>query len=229
MKQRFFITGTDTDVGKTFCASALLYLAQQRGLSCLGLKPVAAGCEDEHSTEAGELRNTDALSLMQYSSIKLPYEQVNPVALSRFLSPHLAAELENQQLTVTRLMQGCKTGLETSAQLTLVEGAGGWYVPINSQETLAEFAAELGAPVILVIGLQLGCINHSLLTVEAIERSGLKLAAWIGNTIDPSMEEKDRNIATLSERLNAPCLGVVPRADCVEHAALHLDLSALLA
>tara|TARA_B110000858_G_C17806179_1_gene478062 strand:+ start:1351 stop:2040 length:690 start_codon:yes stop_codon:yes gene_type:complete len=229
MKQCFFITGTDTDVGKTLCASALLHLAQQRGLSCLGLKPVAAGCENGHTTETGELRNTDALSLMQFSSIKLPYEQVNPVVLSRFLSPHIAAELENQQLTAKRLIQGCKAGLETNAQFTLVEGAGGWYVPINSQETLADFATELGAPVVLVIGLQLGCINHSLLTAEAIERSGLKLAAWIGNSIDPSMEEKDRNIASLTERLNAPCLGVVPRVDCVEDAALHLDLSPLLA
>jgi dethiobiotin synthetase len=228
MKKRFFITGTDTDVGKTLCASALLYLAQQRDLSCLGLKPIAAGCEDGHTTAAGELRNTDALSLMQFSSIKLPYEQVNPVVLSAFLSPHIAAERENQQLTVKRLVEGCIPGLETNAQFTLIEGAGGWYVPINSQQTLADFAAQLGAPVILVIALKLGCINHSLLTVEAIERSGLKLAAWIGNTIDPSMQERDRNIATLTDRLNAPCLGVVPRVSCVEQAAPHLDLSPLL-
>jgi dethiobiotin synthetase len=229
MKQRFFIAGTDTEVGKTFCASALLYLAQKQALSCLGLKPVAAGCEDEDAAENGELRNTDALSLMRFSNIKLPYAQVNPAALRGFLSPHIAAEKENQQLSIEQLIEGCRPGLEQDAQFVLIEGAGGWYTPVNLQETLADFAVQLAAPIILVVGLKLGCINHSLLTVEAIERSGLKLAAWIGNSIDPAMEERERNIATLSECFNAPCLGVVPQVESVEQAAQYLDLSPLLA
>lgn len=228
MNYSFYIAGTDTDVGKTFCASALLHLAQRNELSCLGIKPIAAGCEAKDTSAEGEPRNLDALTLMRFSSIKLPYHQVNPVALSAFVSPHIAAAKEDKKISVQALLDACRPGLEQGAQFTLVEGAGGWYVPLNELETLAEFAAELKFPVILVVGLKLGCINHSLLTAEAIERSGLTMAGWIANSVDPLMEEKDQNIATLTKRLKAPCLGIVPHVNSVEDAADHLDLSLLL-
>lgn len=206
-RRAFFVTGTDTGVGKTYAACALLRTASATGLSTLGLKPVAAGCEE---TDDG-LRNEDALALMAASTVPLSYAQVNPFALRAALAPHVAAAQEGRRLRtaqVTGLVRGAL--MQARADFTLVEGAGGWRVPLNEQETLADVARELALPVLLVVGLRLGCINHALLTVEAIRHDGLRLAGWIANAIDPQMAAREENIDTLRERLGAPLLGVLP-------------------
>lgn len=207
MKQRFFVTGTDTDAGKTFVSCALLVAAQQRGYSAVGLKPVAAGAQ----LIEGQLRNDDALALQSASSKHLPYEQINPVVLPAAIAPHIAAQQVNKRLSVQTISGYVRGTLMTqSAELTLIEGAGGWRVPLNNRETFADVAKALQLDVILVVGMKLGCINHALLTAEAIARDGLKLAGWIANCIDPEMPVRQENIDTLRQLLPAPLLGVMP-------------------
>ncbi len=205
MAQAFFITGTDTDAGKTLIATALLHLAHASGLSTLGLKPVAAGC----ARVQGQWMNEDARQLMRASSGNPNYATVNPVALREPLAPHIAAEREDRQLCVAELLQHCQPLLDT-ADFVVLEGAGGWLVPLNATESMADLATGLGCPVILVVGLRLGCINHALLTAAAIAAAGLPLAGWVANQIDPDMAVAAANIETLRERLNAPLLGCVP-------------------
>jgi len=203
----FFITGTDTDIGKTTVAVALLQAASQQGLSTLGLKPVAAGCD---MTESG-LRNSDALALMSVSnSPKLIYDEVNPVALPEPCSPHIAARLANRRITIAQLAGYVRGSLSRRAQLTLVEGAGGWRVPLNDRELLSSLAKELNLPVIMVVGLRLGCLNTAILTAEAILRDGLKIAGWVGNHLAPEWSHGADNIATLTQLIPAPCLGILP-------------------
>src|SRR5690606_27505056 len=191
-KKAFFITGTDTGVGKTLITAGLLLAAKSRGLSTAALKPVAAGCE---VTEAG-LRNEDALLLQSVITQDLAYEQINPIALQPAIAPHIAAQQAKRILSVDRLSGFCR-GVLNSADVTLVEGAGGWRVPLNPAETLADLARVLQLPVILVVGIRLGCINHALLTVEAIARDGLQLVGWVANLIDPEMSNQQENIARL--------------------------------
>lgn len=223
MSQTFFITGTDTDVGKTLIATALLRRAQSQGLTTLGLKPVAAGCE-QHD---GQWMNADARQLLQASTGNPDYATVNPVALRAAIAPHIAAAQEGIELRATELVRHCKPLLAT-ADFTVIEGAGGWLVPLNATETMADVAAGLGCPVILVVGLRLGGINHTLLTARAIAAAGLPLAGWIVNAIDPQMAVADANVATLSGRLDAPLLGRVPFMDKpdAELVSRHLHLPA---
>lgn len=202
----FFVTGIDTEIGKTFTTVALLSAAREQGKKVLGLKPVAAGAEQ---TVDG-LRNEDALSLIDASNVSLPYEQVNPVCLPQPISPHLSARYSGQSIGVASLLQSCRAGLNTNSDLTLVEGAGGWRVPLNDEETLADFAKVLSLPVILVVGLRLGCLNHACLTAEAILADGLSLAGWVANTIDADMSAHDDNIEYLKQKIEAPMLGHIP-------------------
>lgn len=202
-----FITGTDTDVGKTVVATGLLAAATKTGLRSAAIKPVAAGCED---TGAG-LQNDDALQLQAASSHQLPYQQVNPVALEAAIAPHIAAQEQGKILSADRLVGYCRGLALLPVDLLLVEGAGGWRVPLNSRETLADVARELNCSVVIVVGIRLGCLNHALLTAEAVRRDGLEIAGWVGNIIDPQMPRLDENIATLKQLFNEPCLGVVPR------------------
>jgi dethiobiotin synthetase len=205
MSKAFFITGTDTDAGKTVIAAALLRKAQELGLTTLGLKPVAAGgyLEDE------KFVNDDAWWLQRLSSTAPDYADVNPVALKQAIAPHIAAEQEGVRLDATGLADHCRRQAAT-AEFCVIEGAGGWLVPLNADQTMANLAGAIGAPVILVTGLRLGCINHTLLTVAAIEASGLELAGWVANQIDPDMPACAENIATLAARITAPLLGTVP-------------------
>ena len=202
----FFLTGTDTSIGKTTVACALLQAANQQGLTTLGIKPIASGCEQ---TPDG-LRNSDALLLQQYSSLKLPYQEVNPIALLEPLSPHLAAKQAGRRLTMNQLVGYTRATLTHRPQFAIIEGAGGWRVPISDREMLSSLPKELKLPVILVVGMRLGCLNHAVLTAEAIKHDGLVLAGWVANVIDPNMAELEANIATLKQRLSTPCLGVVP-------------------
>ena len=227
MKQIFFVTGTDTDAGKTVVTPGLLQAANQRGLRTIGLKPLAAGCEPH---EQG-LCNADALLLQRTASVELSYAQVNPIALAEPMAPHIAALRENRRLDAERLVAFCRGSLMQPADLVLIEGAGGWRVPLSPRESLARVPQLLETPVILVVGMKLGCISHALLTAEAIARDGLRLAGWVANVIDPEMAVLDENIDTIRGLLRAPLLGVVPRLDqpSPEAVAGHLELDLLLA
>jgi len=224
MSQAYFIAGTDTDVGKTTIAAGLLHAARLQGLSTLGAKPVASGC----SATAKGLRNADALALIDESSVKLAYEEVNPFAFEPAIAPHVAAREAGVALEVPALLKAMRHVLDQNADFTLVEGAGGWRVPLSDHANLSDLAIALKLPVILVVGVRLGCINHALLSAEAIARDGLQLAGWVANIIEPRTARLEENLASLAERLPAPCLGRVPKlkvatADAVaEH--LQLDL-----
>lgn len=222
----YFVAGTDTDVGKTTVAAGLLCAAKQRGLTTLGAKPIASGCE---RTPAG-LRNADALALMAESTVKLPYEAVNPVAFEPAIAPHLAAVQAGVELDVGILLAPMRHVLAQPAEFTLVEGAGGWRVPLAGTQNLSDLAIALGLPVVLVVGVRLGCINHALLSAEAIARDGLRLAGWVANIVDPHTLQLEENLATLADRLPAPCLGRVPRLDrpTAAEVARYLQVERLL-
>jgi dethiobiotin synthetase len=225
MPAAFFVTGTDTEVGKTTVAAALLHAARQAGLSTAAAKPVASGCE---RTPEG-LRNSDALALLEECSLPMRYEQVNPFAFEPAIAPHLAAHEAAVELSVAKLLQPVRDMLGLKADFSVVEGAGGWRVPLAGRETLSELAVQLGLPVILVVGVRLGCINHALLSTEAIERDGLQVAGWVANIIDPATSRLQENLETLTARLPAPCLGQVPRLATASPAevARYLDLTPL--
>lgn len=212
----FFITGTDTDAGKTTIAASLLATARQQGLSTLACKPVASGS----IMTADGLRNADALQLDSQCSIRLPYASINPHAFEPAIAPHLAATAAGVSLDCASLQKDVMQVLDHRAGLTLVEGAGGWRVPLNAEETLADLACALQLPVILVVGMKLGCINHALLSAEAILADGLPLAGWIANLIDPDMSCQADNLQTLQQWMPAPCLAQVPHLDYHQAAAL---------
>ncbi|TBU92907.1 dethiobiotin synthase [Phytopseudomonas dryadis] len=227
MSAAFFVTGTDTEVGKTTVAAGLLQAARRAGLSTAAAKPVASGC----LATADGLRNDDALALLDECSLALRYDEVNPLAFAPAIAPHLAAREAGVVLDVAVLLAAVQRILHKQADFTLVEGAGGWRVPLAGREALADLAVALGLPVILVVGVRLGCINHALLTAEAILGDGLPLAGWVANVVDPQTARLQDNLATLLERLPAPCLGQVPHlprataarvADCLDLSRLVL-------
>ncbi|MDN6856824.1 dethiobiotin synthase [Pseudomonas sp. CAN2814] len=225
MSHAYFVTGTDTEIGKTTIAAGLLHAARLTGLSTAAAKPVASGCE--RSSEG--LRNSDALALLGECSVPLAYEQVNPFAFEPAIAPHLAAREQGVKLTVEALKGPVRSILELGADFTLVEGAGGWRVPLAGEENLSDLAIALELPVILVVGVRLGCINHAVLSAEAIQRDGLQLAGWVANIVDPTTSRLEENLATLAERLSAPCVGRVPRLARATPAAVaaHVDLGIL--
>ena len=227
MSHTYFVTGTDTEVGKTTIAAGLLRAARLAGWSTAAAKPVASGCE----VTAEGLRNSDALALLGECTLPLAYEEVNPFAFAPAIAPHLAAHEAGVELSVARLLPAVRRVLGRGAEFMLVEGAGGWRVPLAGRETLSDLAIALRLPVILVVGVRLGCINHALLSAEAIERDGLQLAGWVANIVDPHAARLEENLATLAERLPAPCLGRVPRLAAATPAAVaeHLDLLPLSA
>jgi dethiobiotin synthetase len=204
--KRLFITGTDTAVGKTLVTAALLLNARAFGLRAVGVKPVAAGCTRVN----GQLVNDDALLLQRYSSTVLDYAQVNPTALEPAMAPHVAARRAGLELRAGALAGAVTHVADQGHDAVLVEGAGGWLVPLNDTETMADVAVKLGYPVILVVAMRLGCLNHALLTARAIQAAGLPLAGWVANSTGPAMEALDENLQALEERLPALRLGTVP-------------------
>jgi dethiobiotin synthetase len=220
MTHAYFITGTDTNVGKTVIAAALLHKARAAGLTTLGLKPVAAG----GSVVNGEFGNEDARWLRELSAPQPAYADVNPAALRAAIAPHIAAEREGRSLDAKTLAEHCRTQAKAS-EFCVVEGAGGWDVPLNDQESMPDLAIAIGYPVILVAGIRLGCINHSLLTVASIQASGLPIAGWIANQIEADMPALDENIAALSARIDAPLLGRVALQKELSLAAIAACLS----
>ncbi|ARS52311.1 dethiobiotin synthase [Kushneria konosiri] len=226
----FFVTGTDTDAGKTLIASGLLSAARTRGLTTAAGKPVASGSQ---RTSQG-LRNADALALQAQCEPALSYEAVNPVAFEPAIAPHIAASEARNRLSVASLLTPMQTLLAASADFTLIEGAGGWRVPLSDDACLSDLAVALDLPVILVVGVRLGAINHARLTLEAIERDGLRVAGWVANVVDGDTSRLVANLATLeywlSRRGGIPCLGLVPHlvAPSPERVGACLDLDILL-
>lgn len=216
-----FVTGTDTGVGKTLVSAVLLRAFARRYPRVVGMKPVAAGL-----VRLGDAWvNEDVLALRAASTVTVPPELDSPVALQDALSPHLAATRAGRCVTVAEL-HAAQQALSGFADLVLVEGAGGWRVPLNDTETLADLAIAMAAPVVLVVGLRLGCLNHALLTAEAIRADGLCLAGWVANQINPDMACVAENIATLRQRLPAPLLGVLPWLDRPDAGSITLNLPA---
>lgn len=225
-KHTYFVAGTDTDVGKTLVSTGLLTAANRKNLRTIGLKPISAGCEQ---TPEG-LRNDDALQLQLVASEEMSYDQVNPIAFEPPVAPHLAAAKEGRQLNADRLTAYCRGALMKPADFVIVEGAGGWRVPLNNRESLSAVAKQLRTPVILVVGMKLGCLNHALLTVESIVRDGLPLAGWVANQIDPDMNYYQENIDSLKSMLRAPLLAEIPYLEnpSAEIVADKLNLDHLL-
>ena len=215
-----FVTGTDTGVGKTLVSAALLHALARHHRRVVGMKPVAAGLI-EH---AGQWVSEDVLALRSASTVSVPAALDNPVALPDAIAPHIAAQRAGQTVDVAALLAAHRS-LQALADAVVVEGAGGWRVPINDRETLADLARAIGAPVVLVVGIRLGCLNHALLTAEAIRADGLQLAGWVANGVDPAMPCVEENIDALRKRLDAPLLGIVSwKADAPDarHIALQL-------
>lgn len=200
-----FITGTDTGCGKTAISVGLMAALQATGWRVLGMKPVASGC----ALTPDGLRNADALALQEQGSSREPYERINPYAFAPPIAPHLAATAAGVAIDPTAIVRAY-SALDARADLVVVEGVGGWRVPLGPDFSLSDLPAALELPVILVVGLKLGCLNHALLTAESIQSSHTRLIGWIGNQVDPGMLALDENLATLTALIEAPCLGVVP-------------------
>ncbi len=215
----FFIAGTDTGVGKTHVACALLNATRRMGLSAVGMKPIAAGVEADGFNE-------DVTRLMAASSLQPPLTLVNPYLYDPPIAPHLAAAESGRPILIRQIQQALAQ-LQTLAEVVWVEGVGGFRVPLDDDHDTADLAVALALPVVLVVGLRLGCLNHALLTAEAIERRGLNLVGWVANHIDPAMARFEANLATLQNRLKAPLLGVTPYGLNPKGAAVMLDLSPL--
>jgi len=223
-RRDFFVTGTDTGVGKTRVSTALLRALRGRGLAVAGMKPVASGAI---RTPDG-LRNDDALALAAEGSRPWPYETLNPFCFEPAIAPHIAAAEAGIEIRLEPIEQAFRR-LQAGSDTVIVEGAGGFLVPLAPGLSFADLPGGLGLEVILVVGLRLGCLNHALLTAEAIAARRLRLAGWVGNQVDPDFARRDANVTALRRQLAAPCLGIVPyaAAGAVDAAATSLDLRML--
>jgi len=205
MPRGFFVTGTDTGVGKTLVTAALLRRLRNEGVVVAGMKPIAAGASEGPEGRA----NADALLLQAESSVRHPYTTVNPWLFEPAIAPHLAAAEAGRSIDTGRITAAHER-LRAAAEIVLAEGAGGFLVPLDAHRSIAEVPVLLRMDVILVVGLRLGCLNHALLSAEAIAARGLALAGWVGNGVDPRFARREANLETLRARLAAPCLGIVP-------------------
>ncbi len=224
MKAGWFVTGTDTEIGKTLVAAGLLHALAERGIRAAGMKPVASGCR---RTAAG-LRNDDAETLLRASGVEAAYEVVNPFAFEPPVAPHLAAAGAGETIRLERIRACCER-LRAAADVVVVEGVGGWRVPLDDDLTVADIPRALGLDVILVVGIRLGCLNHALLSVESILGAGTKLAGWVANECAPGSLLVAANIAALRARIAAPLLGTVPYLEdtSARRVARFLELDAL--
>ncbi|MCZ4305397.1 dethiobiotin synthase [Zoogloeaceae bacterium G21618-S1] len=222
MATAYFIAGTDTEIGKTFITCALLHTARRAGLSAIAMKPVAAGAEQV----GDEWVNEDAAQLRAAGSFDPGLAELNPICLRTAVAPHIAAAAEGARIDPGKILDAFGR-LSTQADLVLVEGVGGFRVPLTDTFDTADLAAALNLPIILVVGMRLGCINHALLTAEAIAARGLTLAGWVANQIDPGMQRITENLYALQQHLGAPCLGHVAfRRDADPAAVTSLVLPA---
>jgi len=228
----YFVTGTDTDSGKTLISSALLFLAQ--GKKC-GFKPIASGCV---LTPDG-LRNADAQALMAQSNMGLRYQQVNPIAFEPAIAPHIAAQQTATVLDAKAVVSQLLSTPIFTADFALIEGAGGWRLPLGDNQYLSDSVKQLDTyvqtyqgervGVILVVGMKLGCLNHALLTLQAIEADGLKVVGWVANQVDANMSQIAANLVSLQQMITAPYLGYVPylAQPSAEQAATYLRFDAI--
>ncbi|WP_253378074.1 dethiobiotin synthase [unidentified bacterial endosymbiont] len=225
MTERYFVTGTDTEVGKTVASAALLQAARLQGKITAGYKPVASGSE----MTAQGLRNSDALALQRHSTLELDYPAVNPYTFAEPTSPHIISADEGRPIDFSLLSAGLRS-LESQADWVLVEGAGGWFTPLSDHHTFADWVQAEQLPVILVVGVKLGCINHAMLTAQAVQQAGLRLAGWIANDVVAPGKRHPEYLSTLKRVLPAPFLGEIPwLAEGAEQAETgrYLNLSAL--
>lgn len=214
-----FVTGTDTDVGKTAIACGIVHRYVETGRQVAVMKPVASGCE---VTPQG-LRNADAQALIAATRRTMDYALVNPFAYEPPIAPHLAADQAGRPIR-RDVIRDAFSRLSEDADALIVEGVGGFRVPLGDFDT-ADLAIDFGLPVVLVVGLRLGCLNHALLTAEAIAARGLRFAGWVGNRIDPEMAFPEENIATLQQHLDAPCFGIVPTLPAVDAPSVSRHLA----
>ncbi len=219
------VTGTDTDCGKTLVSLALMQALQSRGLLVNGFKPVAAGSE----VIDGQKTNRDAWQMLQQNSTVTDYHQVNPILFEAAVAPHLAASQQGVEIAMPLLVRRFERLMEQS-DFVVVEGAGGWLVPLDDHHDVADLASLLGLPVVLVVGLKLGCINHARLTAEQIIDSGAHLLGWVGSQVQNKMPLCAENVHTLEQYLPCPCMGVLPfwEQPQARHAAAYLDVELLL-
>lgn len=218
----FFVTGTDTEIGKTLVSTALLHTLVQRGWKSIGMKPVATGA----FLQDGVWCNDDVLALSAASNVKVATQLINPYLFKLDAAPHIAAQQEDQQINLATILD-CYQQLKMYADAIVVEGVGGFCVPLNAFEDTADMAQQFNLPVILVVGMRLGCISHALLTADAIRACGLKIAGWVANSAQEEMAYLSENVLALRERLNAPLLGCIPWLEkpTAVAAAKYLDLS----
>ena len=220
-----YVTGTDTGIGKTFTSCALLHALRGQGLRAVGMKPVASGCERID----GAWQNEDALALQAAGEAGIAYADINPFALEHPLAPELAARDAGTEVTLPPIL-AAHARLALQADALVVEGVGGWAAPLSASLMQLDLVRMLRLPVVLVVGLRLGCLNHALLSARAIVDDGMHLAGWIGSHVDPAMARVEDNLAMLRERLPAPCWGVLPHAPGVDPMLLarHLRVPVLV-
>lgn len=211
----FFITGTDTEVGKTWFTLALMQAFQAKGMMVAGMKPVASGCEE---TIAGP-RNADALSIQTQATTVNDYSVINPYAFVPPIAPHIAAALKGTEINIDRIARAYAR-LSGQNDVVIVEGVGGWRVPLTGGASLADMVHALNLPVILVVGMRLGCINHAFLTAETIVSDGLSLVGWVASHLNVSLPESDSILHTLTEAIPAPLLGILPYLQTFDAAVL---------
>ncbi|WP_194435324.1 dethiobiotin synthase [Vibrio fluminensis] len=225
MIDAFFIAGTDTDVGKTVASKAILNALKERGLNTIGYKPVAAGSE---KTEQG-MRNSDALYLQAAATVEVAYDDVNPYALELPASPHIAAKREDVVIDYDVLSDKLSQHKQNS-DIVLVEGAGGWRVPVSDTDCLSSWVQREDLPVVLVVGIKLGCLSHALLTLDAIKADGLKVAGWVANRINPGTEHYAEIIEMLEQKIDAPKIGEIPYVPSVKRKELakYIDVTPLV-
>lgn len=221
---QFFVTGTDTEVGKTFISQAIMADFSTRDMTCLGFKPVASGCEE---TPDG-LRNEDALALLASSTVPVTYNEVNPFAFKEAIAPHLAAQKAGRAICKQKIETAFSNLTAKGPDLLLVEGAGGWRLPLGQGDFMSDFVKSQQLPVILVVGMRLGCLNHACMTAELIKHDHLQVAGWVANHVDVQMPFMAENVKTLQDLLDAPFLGEVPMVSSPDEARKYLDVTPLL-
>lgn len=208
MANGIFITGTDTGIGKTIASCAVMHELAKQGYKVAGMKPIASGARFQN----GQLQNEDALALIQHANISVDYQQVNPYCFEPAIAPHIAAEQAGVDIDIS-IIQESYLELSKQSDWVVVEGMGGWLVPINQEQVVADIALELQLPVILVVGLRLGCINHALLTMDSMKAKNINIMGWIANSVDSNLTAKEKIIKTLQNKLDSTCLGYLPYFD----------------
>lgn len=206
MTKAFFVTGTDTEVGKTYCTVAMMRAVAAAGASVVGYKPIAAGCEWKN----GRWENEDAVALQQASTVNLELRDVNPIALEHAIAPHIAADIAGTPIDEVTIVNGFQHLMSLNPDYAFVEGAGGWRLPLGGERYLSSVVQDLNLDVILVVGLRLGCLNHAILTAETIIADGLRLKGWVANQLSADMPLLAENIASLERLMPAPLLTTVP-------------------